>query len=116
MKPETLKALKLSIKKWKGIVAGTEKDLQNRNCALCKRFGRDCIRMGNKIEKCPVYEATGIFGCHRTPYEDWMAALFERDVSAFLNSNSFIATDDETVMCAVLELEFLKDLLPGSKK
>jgi hypothetical protein len=53
--------------------------------------------------------------CEGSPYTDWLWALDERDyyrdyyVAPWTGDKP---TDDETVMCAVLELEFLKSLLP----
>ena len=57
--------LKVSIEKWKDIVAGTGKDLGRWNCALCNRFyADDCLF-------CPVRQRTDKPCCHGTPYEDW---------------------------------------------
>ena len=70
MKPATLKALKQSILKWEGIVAGTEKDFGVLNCALCKRFfDTGCKLRG---ERCPVYEKTGQTQCDGSPYHNFV--------------------------------------------
>lgn len=112
MKAETSKALEESIKKWEKIVDGTGSDKSADNCSLCQRFMfysfDDCQR--NDGEKCPVYEATGKKYCNNTPYRDWILALKKRDKHE--GTYGAKATDDETVMCAVLELEFLKSLRP----
>lgn len=104
MDARTLKALKGSIKKWEGIVAGTEVDKSNYNCPLCQEFWDDGC-----CTDCPVRRATGHAVCENTPYEDWLLAVRKRGLYGDLPHK---ATDDETVMCAVLELEFLKGLLP----
>lgn len=112
MKPETLEALRGSIRKWEGIVAGVESDLGTRNCPLCQRFGNGCDRNGE--ERCPVFCETDAPCCNDSPYEDWKEAQWDRWEKGLTH---FVApvTDDETVMCAVLELEFLKSLLPTDK-
>jgi hypothetical protein len=62
MNAQTLKALKGSIRKWRGIVAGTIKDKGSENCPLCKVFlDRGC-------EGCPVNQAENREGCCGTPY------------------------------------------------
>jgi hypothetical protein len=117
MKPETLKALKLSIRKWEQIVEGTGVDTGSDNCALCVRFtdGDGQVQCEEEGEVCPVAKATGNKMCEGSPYTDWLWALDERDyyrdyyVAPWTGDKP---TDDETVMCAVLELEFLKSLLP----
>lgn len=106
MDARTLKALKGSIKKWEGIVAGTEVDRANHNCPLCQQFWDD-----GRCTKCPVRKATGVPVCEDTPYQDWLEAIRE-SVNYEYDETGHEATDDETVMCAVLELEFLKGLLP----
>jgi hypothetical protein len=115
MKPATLKALRGSITKWESIVEGTGEDIGSGNCPLCKRFNdapyqqTDCQTVTG--EMCPVYLATGQISCDGSPYEDWRIAKTSR-----LSDPDDMAHDDETVMCAVLELEFLRDLLPEGKK
>ena len=114
MKQETLEALRGSIKKWEAIVDGTGVDDASDNCPLCGLFNPawGCETRGGEI--CPVAVASGSLWCAMTPYEDWRAAATAR---AWPDSADYPihATDDETVMCAVLELEFLKSLLPTDK-
>lgn len=103
MDARTLKALKGSIKKWERIVAGTEEDNGIDNCPLCTEFFANAGEV--LCEGCPVSAATGLNDCRGTPYQDWMESHHWR-------KRPLKARDDETVMCAVLELEFLKGLLP----
>jgi len=107
------KALEGSIKKWEKIAEGTGSDKATENCSLCKRFNSGsfyhCQR--NDGEKCPVYEATGKKYCINTPYQDWSMSVRKRDKT--FGTYGAKATDDETVMCAVLEVEFLKSLRPA---
>lgn len=111
MNKQTLKALKGSIKKWEGIVAGLESDRGTKNCPLCKLFQRD-----DACDGCPIKDVTGKDTCDETPYEDWCDAVLPQWASREHGDEwDFKASDDETVMCAVLELEFLKSLLPGAK-
>ncbi len=115
MKPETLKALKASIRKWEQIVEGTGTDNGSENCALCQRFSRNgWVECKLEDEVCPVVHETGWEMCHGSPYTDWQEAVDDRWDRT--GKDSVMATDDETVMCAVLELEFLKSLLPCKSK
>lgn len=104
MNKETLKALKGSIKKWEGIVDGRLSDKGPDNCPLCKKFYDEM----DGCDGCPVKQETDHDYCEESPYFDWCeATAWKHDCKA---------ADDETVMCAVLELEFLKSLLPRKKK
>ena len=107
MKPETLQALRDSIRKWEKIVAGTGVDYGAANCSLCHRFDGGGCNLRDEV--CPVAIASGESECRNTPYDDWQYAT---------NGDwpSRRAHDDESVMCAVLELEFLKELLPPGEK
>jgi hypothetical protein len=115
MKPETLKALKGSIRKWQRIVDGSGEDDGCDNCPLCDRFNYappySCTR-DDGGECCPVFVATGEPYCSNSPYPDWALATGEvKDPYAFPHK----VESGEMLMCAVLELEFLKSLLPGAK-
>lgn len=107
MDARTLKALKGSIKKWEAIVAGTGEDHGNENCPLCQEF------FAQECQGCPVASDTGETHCGGTPYWEWEEAIEEQDGAFSLAPKK--ASDDETVMCAVLELEYLKSLLPSKK-
>ena len=109
MKRATLTALEKSIKKWEAIVDGTGVDHGSLNCALCLRFTNGCETTEGEL--CPVHIDSGELNCFNTPWQDWCEALTEKH---FLRLRK--AADDETVMCAVLELEFLKSLLPSRKR
>jgi hypothetical protein len=101
MDPETLEALKGSIAKWEGIVAGTLKDEGVDNCPLCQKF-HACFRKipGECCQGCPVNDASDNRGCINTPYDEW-----ERH-------GSHEVTTDEHRTAAQAELDFLKSLLP----
>ena len=62
-----MNSLKKSIEKWEGIANGTGVDDGTRNCALCAEFFNNLRCYG-----CPVYKKTGIDGCDKTPYEEWI--------------------------------------------
>ena len=64
---ETLKALRLSIAKWKKLSEGGGVDLGKNNCALCKLFIND----NSQCHDCPVREYSGFAHCVGTPYPDW---------------------------------------------
>ena len=110
MNKETLKALKGSIKKWEKIVDGTGVDDGADNCALCDMFFDSAMDF-EYCKGCPVSKSTGRRGCTETPYEDWLES--QSHFGRFHHPHK--AHNDETVMCAVLELEFLKSLLPKGK-
>lgn len=90
MPAKTLKALRGSIAKWEGIVAGTIEDYGEDNCPLCKLF------LKKNCEGCPVYARTHHEGCWETPYR----ATLEAD------------SKEEYDRLAQAELDFLKSLLP----
>lgn len=101
MSPETITALRGSIAKWEGIVAGTASDGGTDNCSLCQLFHSDFFSEDELDEGerecclgCPVFNVTGKRGCQGTPYDDY--------------------SDKGTLENAQAELDFLKSLLPGS--
>lgn len=94
----TLEALRGSIAKWEGIVAGTRPDLGVLNCPLCRKFSVP------ECDGCPVKNATGQVGCHDTPYDYWAVGMD--------SANSRFAPTPELKVLAQAELDFLKSLLP----
>lgn len=90
MDAKTLKALRGSIKKWEGIVAGTMEDYGEDNCPLCKLF------LKQNCEGCPVYARTHHEGCYETPYRETLKADGKEEYDRL----------------AQAELDFLKSLLP----
>jgi hypothetical protein len=94
MNAKTLKALKGSIAKWEGIVAGTTEDEGNLNCPLCTLFYRGgCFG-------CPVMEKTGLDSCNGTPYLEY--------------ADGDDLGKDTLLGLAQDELDFLKSLLPAA--
>lgn len=92
MDNETLEALRGSIAKWEGIVAGTHRDQGVADCPLCDLFylkEPDCLG-------CPVMAATGHPRCRHTPYPAYCVA--ERRGLSTIEARQM--------------LEFLKSLLP----
>lgn len=110
MDPETLEALKGSIAKWEGIVAGTATDQGERNCPLCRQFPT------MTCDGCPVKARTGRSNCLGTPYySEWMR-LEEPDVRGCgcrKCKGERVALTDVGRSAAKAELDFLKSLLPG---
>lgn len=107
MDAETLEALRGSIAKWEGIVAGTTTNEGPDNCPLCLRFNS----FVNKEAKhgcrgCPVREKVGMSGCDGTPYEEYED--FERRV----DDADEDADEKHAIALAQAELDFLKSLLP----
>ena len=118
MSRKTLAALEGSIKKWERIVEGIDADAGTENCPLCALFHPDSASTEefrrfykHSCRGCPVQQATGEPFCINTPYQDWQRAVRPRGYTF-----PFYAKDNESVMCAVLELEFLKSLLPRKRK
>ena len=98
----TLKALRGSIKKWEGIVAGKVVDRGADNCPLCVKF----VLKTRTCSGCPVSEKTGAPGCKQSPWERWVC-----------NGGGFGFTGDTPFRkrLAQAELNFLKKLLPKRK-
>ncbi len=94
MPERTLTALRGSIKKWEGIVAGTIEDKGPDNCPLCQLFIDN-----DECAGCPVAAFTGEDGCGDTPYEDYSAAQSRGD-------------SNRIARAAQAEVAFLKSLLP----
>lgn len=103
---EGIEALKGSIKKWEGIVAGTTVDQGIRNCPLCMMF--DC-------KECPVYMATGQENCNGTPYQEWTKHQDEKGEGGGSPEGRVV----HCPTCRALagkEVEFLKSLLPKERE
>jgi hypothetical protein len=90
MNKRTLTALRGSIRKWEGIVAGTVTDEGPNNCPLCGLF----FNLG--CEGCPVSAAAERPYCENTPYDVWDTG----------------APQPERKAIAQAELDFLRGLLP----
>lgn len=92
------KALRGSIKKWEGILAGKTRDKQSDNCPLCQTF--------YLCEGCPVMEKTGYNQCRLTPYDEWN----------YKGGMGSTANTPKLKRIARKEIAFLKSLLPVRKK
>ena len=104
----TLKALKLSIKKWEKIVKSTRAtDTGPENCALCELFYYD-----KYCDDCPVQEKTGSTGCEDTPYEYWIFHQNDPPHSKLGRPAHRFKGCRECLKLAVGELNFLISLLP----
>jgi hypothetical protein len=112
MDRKTLKALRGSIKKWMGIVAGTVRNEGVENCPLCQLFyiGKND---DTACRGCPVFEETGETGCQGTPYVDYTLAEHLR--FHFSDRGRAIARKS-LKPCAKRELKFLQSLLPRKRK
>lgn len=97
MDSKTLAALKGSIKKWEGIVAGKISDEGQDNCPLCQMFFK------GRCHGCPVGD------CNESPYYDWFYATLKIDPPFFANT-------PELHRLAQAELDFLRSLLPDEEK
>ncbi len=91
MDAKTLAALRGSIRKWQGIVAGTIQDHGSQNCPLCKLFAFD------GCEGCPVADKVNDTFCDSTPYVE------------YIETEPY---SDEERRLAQVELDFLISLLP----
>lgn len=108
MTPETLTALRGSIVKWRGIVAGTTEDMGTENCPLCALFYGDhgtCVG-------CPVSEATSATCCGGTPYDRWSDYWAPSAESNWDLKHVPLEQLDEIRALAQAELDFLISLLP----
>lgn len=103
MDKQALKALKGSIKKWRGVIDKSVEDKGPDNCPLCMLFR---IRNRNTMCKgCPVAKRTHAQGCRKTPYEDLDDHYVSRCIGCPLCD-----------YLAKKELDFLKSLLPKRRK
>lgn len=111
MTPATLAALKGSIAKWEGIVAGTHVDHGALDCPLCAMFLIEKPEI-SACKGCPISERTGRYGCCGTPYYEFM-----RLEARNLDDDTPIdpANPDHALALAAAQamLAFLKDLLPA---
>lgn len=112
MDDRTLEALKGSIAKWEGIVAGTIQDEGILNCPLCKLF-----HLGG-CQGCPVAETAGVSYCANTPYRDYVMASGQVDMEELSISTGGSLDNVELENLKVrekevaqAELDFLKSLL-----
>lgn len=103
MDEKTLEALKGSIKKWEGIVAGTEVNKGAKNCPLCLIFNTPTDSRNTQCIGCPVMEHTTLKWCRGTPYEG-----FETIDSDPINNEDAMEKAKEEVL-------FLKSLLPPTE-
>jgi len=104
MDDETLEALKGSIAKWRGVVAGTVDDQGTNNCPLCARFhpfegGSGCLK------GCPVAARTGRSGCLGSPYSDY-------DEAQESDPEENPGRHEQMQAAACAEVAFLISLLP----
>ena len=97
MDERTLMALRGSIEKWEGIVAGEVDDDGADNCPLCELFRGN---VGDECLGCPVEDKSGERFCHYTPYDYWIVTC--RDTG----------DTPEAVKAAQAMLDYLKSLLP----
>ena len=97
MTPEVIEALEGSIRKWQGIVAGTEVDKGAQNCALCQMF----LLRRKSCKGCPVSAATGHSGCRQTPYDAF------QDFDCECEDH-----DPDLIKAAQAEVDFLIGLRP----
>jgi len=107
MDAKTLKALKGSIGKWEGVVAGTEREHASWNCPLCQISKGSC-------DACPVKIKTKCDSCEDSPFIDW-------DVHQRIKHDKWMGSFRK-VLCptclrlARAELRFLKSLLPKGER
>lgn len=110
MDSKTLEALRGSIRKWTGIVAGTAEDEGHKDCPLCQMFFRwppEPAPTRVFCKDCPVAAASGRPNCQRTPYVAYADA---RDGLDPTEPAAARAARLRTLAEAVLE--YLKSLLP----
>lgn len=108
MTPQALKALKESIAHWERLTAGALGETHGADhCPLCKAFNKAWFTTGepmsNDCKGCPVKERTGKSYCRNTPWD-----AIDDDLCLEEGTVEFRAL-------AVVELDFLKSLLPVEK-
>jgi hypothetical protein len=111
MNAETRKALKGSIRKWEGIVAGTRLDEGTQNCPLCWKFQDVTSCPG-----CPVAERSDKPHCMDTPHDKWVEHHYiGHNSEACLPLGTYLSSCKECQKLAKMELDFLKSLQPSRK-
>lgn len=114
MDTETLKALRGSIAKWEGIVAGTVADEGGENCPLCQMFVLESETAS--CTGCPVAARTGRDDCYRSPYiTEWNRLNpWPEDANGVQLWSRKVQTEEHRA-AAQAELDFLKSLLPAGE-
>lgn len=111
MDAKTLEALKGSIEKWEGIVAGRDTDRGQANCSLCYLFNNPILDTSDFCEGCPIKEKSGIAYCNGTHYSAWLRHQKEQ-----CHPFPYGINCSECSPLAQAELDFLKSLLPEETK
>ena len=105
MAPETLTALKASIRHWRDnearVLRGEKPDTASKSCALCVLF----FSLPNSCDGCPVCEKTGRLACERTPYQRVSNLKFTWD-----------GKDPRMLEAVREEIKFLESLLPEGEQ
>lgn len=115
MHPETLEALKKSIRKWQRIAKSPKHlDEGDKNCALCQRFDGTC-GLGSHGEVCPVSQKVKDRSCHLTPYDQWQDH-HKQDHGRFDVPCFRVPHCKECLTLAKDELRFLESLLPRKER
>lgn len=120
MPAATLEALRGSIAKWEGIVAGTVKNECGDNCPLCGLFNPTISQHADRRRPCggcPVRAWTTQAFCRGTPYEfyeDLQEQLDELDPDLEEDQPRIRSVRLQMDKFAQREVDFLKSLLPGS--
>lgn len=113
MDDKTLDALKGSIAKWEGILAGTVEDYGTDNCPLCQVFYNHDGEWINRCVGCPVSEKAGERFCQNTPYSDLENLEdSEDDENDGLGWLGHIENEQQRGLVQA-ELDFLRSLLPA---
>lgn len=106
---ETLAALKESIAHWERLASGNRhpnEDIVAKDCALCKLFlGLPDTVLLQDCEGCPVRIKTGVSYCRVSPWADASRA-----------AHKFGLDSEQFKEAALVELDFLKSLLPKENK
>lgn len=117
MNPETLTALKASIKHWEENVSIpniTEAHFGSSYCALCQRFINNAAGTCTTEdgESCPVSIKANAIGCVNTPWRDVTIASQAYIYAKNKNSDIIEYHEKNYRLCAQRELDFLRSLLP----
>ena len=103
-----IELLKGSIKKWEGVINGTQLGWPWTTCPLCVQYFTL-----EQCTGCPVAEKTTYRHCDTTPYREWEDHNYNHKNDAWLNLDSVIKGCKKCKQLSNKEVQFLRMIKKG---